>query len=736
MFTRRTAVRGGVLATIVAVLLAILGLPTSPARADLQNPRQTWLRNATSGVFLHWGMRTSPSHTSCSGWNNDVLAGGWTPDYWVQETKKLHATYMVLASFHSRLGYSRAWPSSIPGSCATSHDFLGDLLTAAHANGLKLILYMTDDPQWWNEGLGAGQSWLNSSAYSSYKGHTVDLTTRDGFGEFSYDNFFEVMGRYPALDGFWIDNDNAYWESHNLYQQIHQLHPNMLLSNNNEDTPEMDTVSNEQKTGMTPPYDIPAAVGVPQPRLTEASFKLPSSGAWWYDGSNSSVDTKLNIGRIVANAGASIKSLIAETAQVNGRFPSNQTNFNNTANAYLNQIWGSITDTEGGGYMYGGLQPGPFGNGAYGTTMVSKSNPNLHFVHVTDRATSGSSITVRDNGYKVSRITDFRTGATRPFTQANGVITISGITTWDPYDTVLRVETNGREGIYPTGSVSAAASASAAGHGASALTDGNYLTYWDSNTTVPVSFTLDLGSAKKVAYVAVNQREWSPTHSRTSFGRPEDSARIRNYNVQTSTNGTTWTTVRTATMPSRRGVQFIDLNVASTRFVRVNVTSIWAASTAPNYVNKLRIDEVYVGSDYAASGVVIPPGNRLEAENATISAGGTVDSDHAGFSGSGFVNYPNAVGGFVEWPNVTRTAAGNTTLTFRYANGSTADRPLAISVNGGAATTLSFPVTGAWTTWQNVTITVPLVAGANTVRATATAAAGGPNLDFLELPAS
>jgi len=29
------------------------------------------------------------------------------------------------------------------------------------------------------------------------------------------------------------------------------------LSNNNEDTPIMDTVSNEQKTGMTPDYDYP-----------------------------------------------------------------------------------------------------------------------------------------------------------------------------------------------------------------------------------------------------------------------------------------------------------------------------------------------------------------------------------------------------------------------------------------------------------------------------------------------
>ena len=135
---------------------------------------------------------------------------------------------------------------------------------------------MTDDPQWHNEG---GHEWLDSAAYSAYKGRTVDLTTGDGFGEFSYDNFFEVMDRYPDLGGFWIDNDNAYWESHNLYAQVYQKRPDYTLSNNNEDTPIMDMISNEQKTGMSPSYDYPQAVYTAAPRLIEADFKLPSTGA-------------------------------------------------------------------------------------------------------------------------------------------------------------------------------------------------------------------------------------------------------------------------------------------------------------------------------------------------------------------------------------------------------------------------------------------------------------------------
>ncbi|MFG2001949.1 glycosyl hydrolase family 28 protein [Spirillospora sp. NPDC048911] len=128
------------------------------------------------------------------------------------------------------------------------------------------------------------------------------------------------------------------------------------------------------------------------------------------------------------------------------------------------------------------------------------------------------------------------------------------------------------------------------------------------------------------------------------------------------------------------------------------------------------------------------PGNRLEAENATISQG-VVEFNHAGFTGTGFVNYTNVAGSYVEF-TVNAAQAGNVTLTFRFANGTTANRPMDITVNGVLASDeLAFPGTGAWTTWSTATVTTTLNAGANTVRATATTANGGPNLDHLALPA-
>jgi polygalacturonase len=121
---------------------------------------------------------------------------------------------------------------------------------------------------------------------------------------------------------------------------------------------------------------------------------------------------------------------------------------------------------------------------------------------------------------------------------------------------------------------------------------------------------------------------------------------------------------------------------------------------------------------------------RFEAESGQCD--GTIDANHAGFSGTGFCNTTNAAGSAEEW-TVTRAQAGAASLVFRFANGTTVARPMDLVVNGTPAGTLSFAGTGAWTTWQTVSAQVPLNAGANTVRLVATTANGGPNVDYLEV---
>jgi alpha-L-fucosidase len=463
-----------------------------------------------------------------------------------------------------------------------------------------VILYMTNDPQWHADG---GHEWLDSAGFSAYAGRTVDLTTDAGFGEFSYDSFFEVMKRYPTLGGFWIDNDNQYWLDHNLYQQIYQQRPDYTISNNNEDTPIMDMISNEQKTGMTPAYDYPQALYTAAPRLIESDFKLPSTGAWWYDGSNPTVDRMLSIGRLVTNAGSSAKALMAETAEVNGRFPANQTAFNTFMDSYLTPIWASLNNTEGGGYMYGGLKPGLWNDGSQGVTTVDRSNPDLQYIHVLT-APSSSTLKVGDNGYRVAAVTDLRTGAPIAFGQAGGSLTLTGLSGWDPYDTVFKVVTAGRSGIYPASGYTMTATASARGHGAAAAADGSYLSYWDSNRTLPVSLDFDLGAVKPVQYLGVNQREDSVSYARSAT---ETSARIKGYSVYVSSDGVSWgAPVRTGTLPDARGVAVIGLPATRARHIRLTVTSTYAASTDTADYKRLRIDEAWIGSAWATTATGTP----------------------------------------------------------------------------------------------------------------------------------
>jgi len=123
---------------------------------------------------------------------------------------------------------------------------------------------------------------------------------------------------------------------------------------------------------------------------------------------------------------------------------------------------------------------------------------------------------------------------------------------------------------------------------------------------------------------------------------------------------------------------------------------------------------------------------RLEAESATISQG-TVDADHTGFSGTGFVNTVNTVGPYVEW-TINATQSGTATLTFGFANGTTANRPLDITLNGVLVRDeLAFNGTGAWTNYSATSVTVTLQQGENKVRATATTANGAANLDYLDI---
>ncbi|WP_436845977.1 family 43 glycosylhydrolase [Streptomyces tibetensis] len=131
-----------------------------------------------------------------------------------------------------------------------------------------------------------------------------------------------------------------------------------------------------------------------------------------------------------------------------------------------------------------------------------------------------------------------------------------------------------------------------------------------------------------------------------------------------------------------------------------------------------------------------PSEQRYEAEAAPAVCQGTIDSNQAGYSGTGFCNGTAAAGAYAQF-TVTPATAGTATVAVRFANGSSSGaRPANLVVNGSTVGTVSFESTGAWTTWTTKTVTVPLNAGSNTIRLDPTTAAGLPNVDYLDVGAA
>jgi hypothetical protein len=127
-----------------------------------------------------------------------------------------------------------------------------------------------------------------------------------------------------------------------------------------------------------------------------------------------------------------------------------------------------------------------------------------------------------------------------------------------------------------------------------------------------------------------------------------------------------------------------------------------------------------------------PQGQRHEAESAPAVCQGTIDSNHSGYSGSGFCNGDNAVGASAQF-TVTREQAGTAALGVRFGNGGTSARSANVVVNGATVGTVSFEPTGAWSTWATKPLNVPLNAGSNTIRLEPTTTAGLANIDYVDV---
>lgn len=141
------------------------------------------------------------------------------------------------------------------------------------------------------------------------------------------------------------------------------------------------------------------------------------------------------------------------------------------------------------------------------------------------------------------------------------------------------------------------------------------------------------------------------------------------------------------------------------------------------------------------SGSVSATYYKYEAEEGSLS-GDSIDTkakintNHNGYSGSGFVDGFNNAGAAVTFYANTKTG-GDYNVGIRYANASGASKSISIFVNGSRVKQVSLANLANWDTWATQNETIPLVAGNNIITLkyySDSSDTGNVNIDYITVP--
>ncbi|WP_342549667.1 discoidin domain-containing protein [Paenibacillus sp. FSL P2-0089] len=254
--------------------------------------------------------------------------------------------------------------------------------------------------------------------------------------------------------------------------------------------------------------------------------------------------------------------------------------------------------------------------------------------------------------------------------------------------------------------------------------DSNQNTYWESaNDAFPQWIQVDLGTLTSIDQLVLKlPASWE--------------TRTQTLAVQGSTNGSTFTDIVASTAyvfnPAvGNNSVTANFNAASTRYVRL----LFSANTAWP-AGQLSELEIYGASTPTAAPTASPTASPVsagtyEAEAAALSGGAQVNTDHAGYSGTGFVDNYLAQGPATTF-TVNVPAAGTRNVTLKYANASGSDKTISIYVNGVKQRQTTLPNLANWDTWSTKAEALPLNAGNNSIAYKYDAGdTGNVNLDLI-----
>jgi lysophospholipase L1-like esterase len=194
------------------------------------------------------------------------------------------------------------------------------------------------------------------------------------------------------------------------------------------------------------------------------------------------------------------------------------------------------------------------------------------------------------------------------------------------------------------------------------------------------------------------------------------SSRTGNLTVNGTTTSITFPATGSFTTWSTQKVA-VTLNNNTSNTIRL-------ASTGADLAN---VDYINVPPQATAADVYQAESGALGGSTAPVT-----ETTNAGYNGSGYVNFATNTS-TLTFNNVNPNGGGTKTLTIRYALGASSARTGNLTVNG-TTTALTFQPTGAWTTWNTMTVNITLSStGTNTIQFASTGS-DLANIDEIGIP--
>jgi len=247
------------------------------------------------------------------------------------------------------------------------------------------------------------------------------------------------------------------------------------------------------------------------------------------------------------------------------------------------------------------------------------------------------------------------------------------------------------------------------------------------------TYTNTCGSKSTQLFTITVQTQATATFTRTNTPTATPTWTVTPTRTPTSTSTPTRTNTTVPPTPTNTPVPPTSTPTPTRTFTAVLPTATFTATNTPPG-STATFTSTPTPTLTAVSGQVV-----IQAEN-NCGFSGTIDSNHLGFTGTGFANLTNNNTAGITFA-LNSTTAQNLSITFRYSDGTTTARPMLLnrtSPTVSTPVTVNFGVTTNWDTWATITVAVPLVSGNNLISLvpTATNSNGGPNLDELTFTSS